>query len=183
MWQEERKIERRGRPFWARAMRPRTRARRRSKRAFVLFAMAAPLLLLAFLAANGLRLVLDAFALVWLRLAVAADHRRDLADALTVGAADRDRGRPLADDLHVVGDRELHLVAIAELEVEHLALHRGAVADAVDLQIDREALRDAVHHVVDERPGGTPERPRPLGVALRPDPDLAVLHRHRDLGA
>src|SRR6185312_6249818 len=180
MWQEERKIERRGRAFWARAMRPRTRARRRSKRAFVLFAMAAPLLLLAFLAADGLGVVLDALALVGLRLAVAADDGGDLADALAVGAADRDRGRLLADDLDVVRDRELHLVAVAELQVERLALDGGAIADAVDLEVDGKALRDAVHHVVDERPGGPPERPRPLAVALRLDPHLAVLERHRD---
>src|SRR5215469_13225991 len=142
-----------------------------------------PLLLLAFLAADRLGLVLDALALVGLGLAEAADHRGDLADALPVGAGDGDRGRLLAGDLDVLGDRELNLVAVSQLQIEALALHRGAIADAVDLEADGEALRDAIHHVVDKGARRPPQRAGTLGVALRLDPHLAVLDRGGNLVA
>src|SRR5579885_2928674 len=121
---EERNTERRGRPLPASIRRWRTRPRRRANRAFDLLLMA--LLLLAFLAADRLVRVLDALALVGLGLAVAAQHGGDLAHALLVGASDADEGRPLAGDLHVGRDREIDLVAVAELQHEVLALHRGA---------------------------------------------------------
>src|SRR5271166_4731712 len=144
----------------------RARGRAAARRVFVTcWPSLSPLLLLAFLAPHGLGRVLDALALVRLGLAVAADDRGNLADALAVGARDADRRRLLADDLDVVGNGELHLVAISELEVQHLALDRGAVAHAVDVEVDGEALRDAVHHVVDEGPRRAPERAGALGVA------------------
>src|ERR1700722_5482814 len=147
---DERKTWSRGRAFAVVASVCRTRRRRRAKRSSVLLVMAPSLLLLALLAADGLVDILDALALVGLGLAVAADHGGDLADALPVGAADRDRRRLLADDLHVVGDREIDVVAVAQLQHQVLALDRGAISDAVDLEIAREALRDARDHIVDE---------------------------------
>src|SRR6185437_17038824 len=144
---EERNTQSRGRPAACLAIRLRTRRCRRPNRSLDLLLMERPLLLLAFLATDMLGLVLDALALVRLGLAEGADHRRDLADALAVGAADRDRGRLLADDLDIAGDGENDVVAVAQLQHEVLALHRGAVSDAVDLEIDGEALRDAGHHV------------------------------------
>ena len=65
-------------------------------------------------------IVLDALALVGLGPAERADHGGDLADALPVGAGDRDRGRLLAGDLDVGRDRELDVVAVAELQVQSL---------------------------------------------------------------
>src|SRR5260370_30706940 len=99
-------------------MRPRTRARRRAKRDFTCIVMVlVPLLLLAFLAADSLGLVFDALALIRLRLAIAADDGGHLADTLAVGAGDADGGRLLAGDLDVVGDRGMHLLAVAQLQI------------------------------------------------------------------
>src|SRR5437899_11617510 len=121
MWSEERNTDKRGRPFAVIPMRRRTRCWRRPKSRLVLFCIAldsGPLLFLAFLAADRLGRVLDALALVGLGLAHGAQFRRHLAHALPVGARDQDRGRLLAGDLDVVGDREVDLVAEAELQVE-----------------------------------------------------------------
>ena len=65
-------------------------------------------------------------------------------------------------------------MAVAELQVEVAALHRGAIADAVDFEVAGKAGRDAGHHVVDQRPRRAPHRPRPLAVVLRRDRDGAV---------
>src|SRR5688572_2748091 len=72
------------------------------------------LLLLAFLTQDALVVVLDALALVGLRLAEGADFRRHLADALPIGAADRDLGRLVALDRDARRDRIDHVVAEAE---------------------------------------------------------------------
>src|ERR1700723_641143 len=140
-----------------------------------------PLLLLAFLAADGFVRVLDALALVGLGRTVRTDLGGDLADALTVGATDRDQGRPLAGDLDVLWDRIGDVVAVAELQVQRTALHRGAVADAVNLKRTGEAGRNTDHHVVDQRPGRAPHRPRALAVILRRDRDVPVGDRRGDL--
>src|SRR5690242_946618 len=70
------------------------------------------LLLLAFLAADRLVIVFDALALIGLGTAERADHRRDLTDALLVGAADRDRGRLLARDFDIGRDGKLDVVTV-----------------------------------------------------------------------
>src|SRR5580704_2487912 len=85
------------------------------------------LLLLAFLAADVFLDVLDALALIGFRRPVRADLGGDLADALAVGAADRDQGRALAGDLDVLWDRVGNVVAVAELQVERAPLHRRAI--------------------------------------------------------
>src|SRR5579864_6297157 len=132
---DERNTESRSRPLLYLAMRARTRRWRRLNRSLDLLVIALPLLLLAFLAADVLVAVLDAFALVGLGLAEGADHRRRLSDALPVGAGDGDRRRLLAGDLDVARDREHDVVAVAELQHQVLALDRGAVSDALDLQV------------------------------------------------
>ena len=78
--------------------------------------------------------IFHALALVGLGRAEPADLGGDLPDALLVGTADDDRRRGLADDLDVVGDRELDVVAVAELQVEHLAVAGRTIADAGDLE-------------------------------------------------
>src|SRR3712207_1732340 len=131
MWRPDRNTDSRNRPLpWARSA-YRVRRCRRSNRSAG-FTMA--LLLLAFLAEDALLRVFHALALVRLGTAEAADLGRDLAYPLLVRPADRHRGRGLADDLHVLGDCELDLVAVAELQVQDPAVHRGAVADARDLE-------------------------------------------------
>src|SRR3984893_15517351 len=97
------------------------------------------LLLLPLLAADRLGRVFDPLALVGFRRTVGADLGRDLADPLAVGAADSDQSRPFADGVDVAGDRIRDLVAVAELQIERVALHSGAVADAVDLKSDRKS--------------------------------------------
>src|SRR5215207_6134286 len=135
---DERNTDRRGLPFPACRSLNRVRSRRRRHSASGLFAIG--LLLLAFLAADRLVAVLDALALVGLGRAVRADLGRDLTDPLAVGAGDRDRGRPLAGDLDVGRNRVVDVVAVAELQVEAAARNRGAVADAVDLEVAGEAV-------------------------------------------
>src|SRR5690349_6172929 len=129
---EERNTERRGRLLPARRKLRRTRCRRRRKRALAFSDIG--LLLLAFLAADGLGRVFDPLALVGFRRTVGADLGRDLADSLAIGATDSNQGRPFTDDIDVIGDRIRDLVTVAELQIERVALHRGAVPDAVDLK-------------------------------------------------
>ena len=72
-------------------------------------------------------------------------------------------------------------MAIAELQVQGVALHRGAIADPVDLEVAGEAVGDPGDHVVDQRAGGSPHRARALALVLRRDRDLAVGDRGGDL--
>ena len=55
--------------------------------------------------------------------------------------------------LQPVGDRHLQLVGQADAELQHLALHGGQVADALDLQPLLVALGDADDHVDQQGPG------------------------------
>src|SRR5580704_8517831 len=170
---DERNTERRGRLFAARRKLLRTRLRRRRKRAFDFSDIT--LLLFAFLPANSLGRVSDAFALVGFGWPIGANVGRDLTDALTVRSADGDSGRPLASDPDVTRDRERDIVTIAKLEIESVALNLRAITDARDLQVDRKPLRYPDNHVIDERPRGSPHRAGLLGVAIRQD-------RYRALG-
>src|SRR5215831_7698859 len=123
---DERNTDSRSRVPAAALMARRTRAVRRS--VWVLnLAMVASLLLLAFLAEDVLAGVLHALALVGLGLAEAANLGRHLADLLAVDAGDHDLGRLRRRD------RVHHVVAVAERDLQVLALHGGAIADAGDL--------------------------------------------------
>ena len=66
--------------------------------------------------------------------------RRPTISVLGAGDLDVDAGR----------DRVVDVVAVAELQLQLLALHRGAIADAADLERLRVALGDAVDHVGDQ---------------------------------
>src|SRR5690606_15566809 len=123
----------------------------------------------------------DALALVGLRPPERPDLRRHLPDALLVHAEHADRGRTLRLDLDVLRDRIVHVVAVAELQPQHLAFDRSAVADAVDLEVLGEALAHPLDQTVGEAPVGAPHRPRAFGVASRPDPELVPLDRRLDL--
>src|SRR5262249_3449066 len=76
-------------------------------------------------------------------------------------------------------DRIVHVVREAELQIELLALHRRAIADAGDLELLLEALGDARPQVGDARARGAPQRPRALGFAPRLDLDGVLVHAHR----
>ena len=54
-----------------------------------------------------------------------------------------------------LGDRVLHRVREAERQVQGLALHLGAKADAYQLELALVALGDARHHVRQMRAGGS----------------------------
>src|SRR6478672_4195152 len=97
------------------------------------------LLLLAFFAEDVLAAVFDAFALVRLGLAPAADFGRDLADLLLVDAADLDRVLVGSLDVDALGQLVIHVVAVTELQAKLAALRLRTIADAGDLQDLREA--------------------------------------------
>jgi hypothetical protein len=63
--------------------------------------------------------------------------------------------------------RDVDVVAVAELQAQVLALHRGAVADARDLQRLGEALGHAGHQLLHQRALHAPEGPRLLAVIGR----------------
>src|SRR4029079_16877068 len=86
--------------------------------------------LLSFLAEDVLARVLDALGLVRLRWPVVADLRRHLPDLLLVDAGDDDLGRLRRHDRDPLGDRIDDVVAVAERELQVLALYGGAIADA-----------------------------------------------------
>src|SRR5437879_4553763 len=143
MCRPERNTLRRGRPAAAWRSAWRVRRWRRAKRA--LRSDMVPLLLLAFLAPDRLGRILDALALVGFGRTQAADLGRELAHLLAVGAADLDLGRPRRLDLDAGRDRHLDVVAVAELQLQHLGVGLGAVADTVDLELDGEAVRHAAY--------------------------------------
>src|SRR5690349_11546024 len=124
----------------------RTRRRRRSKRESL-----AILLLLPFLAEDVLAAIRDALALVGLRLAPTADLGGELAHGLLVDARHLDRG--LVGGLHLEAFRhvEIDIVAVAELQLELLALRRGAVANALDVERLGEAARHALDQIRHQR--------------------------------
>src|SRR6195952_2214348 len=127
--------------------------RRFLRRSFVIFSldMTAPLLLLAFLAEDKFIGVLHALALVGLRRTIAADFSGDLADALAVVAGDDDLRRLRHRDRDAFRDRVDHVVAVAERELQFLALQRGAIADAGDLELLLETLGDTDDQIGDLR--------------------------------
>ena len=73
------------------------------------------------------------------------------------------------------------VVAVAECDLQILALHGGAVADAVDLQPLLETLGDTGDEIGDQRARGAPLRAGALGLIARIDLDLAVVELHRDV--
>src|SRR5713101_66355 len=123
------------------------RLMRALRRSTCLVAMAGPvssfaLLLLAFLAEDVLARISHALALVGLGRPEAADFRRHLADLLLVDARHHDFGRLRRCDRDAVGYRIDHVVAVAERDLQVLALDRGAIADAGDIELALETLGD-----------------------------------------
>src|SRR5262245_66359932 len=108
----------------------RTRRLRRSNW-FSLRSMAQPSLLLAFLAEDVLALVAHAFALVGLGRARGAQLGSKLPHLLLVDARHGDQLLLGAAHLHLQAGRHLvdYVVAVADLQLDVLALHRGTEAD------------------------------------------------------
>ena len=90
---------------------------------------------------------------------------------------DLDRGLIRRLDLDAFRHRDVDVVAVAELQLQVLALRRGAIADAGDLEHLGEALGHAGDQVLHQRPLHAPEGARLLGVVGRLHDDAAVLDR------
>src|ERR1700709_656058 len=174
---DERNTDSRGRPRAVRRSDSRTRFLRRS---FVILSldMTAPLLLLAFLAEDKFIGILHALALVGLRRTVAADLGGDLADALDIVAVDDDLGRLRHRDRDAFRDRIDDVVAVAERQLEVLALQRGAIADAGDLELLLETLGDAGDQIGHLRTRGSVKRLGTVGLDPGCYRDHAVLELH-----
>src|SRR6187397_3209003 len=97
--------------------------------------IARPLLFLAFLAEDILVGVFHALALVGLGRTESADFGGDVPDLLLIADGDHDLGRLWRRDGNAFRDREIDVMREAELQLQRLALHRGAITDAGDLQL------------------------------------------------
>src|SRR4249920_3686352 len=91
--------------------------------------IARPLLLLSFLAEDVLVGVPHALALVGLGRTESADFGGDMPDLLLVDARDHDLGRLRRRDRDPFRNREIDVVREAELQLQALALHGGAITD------------------------------------------------------
>src|SRR5262245_65525546 len=172
---DERKTDNRVRPRPASLILRRTVAVRRAVRSLNLD-MARPLLLLPFLAEDVLVCVFDTLALVWLGRPVAADFGRDVTNFLLVDSTHHYLRRLRRGNRDAFGDRKVHVVGKAELQLKCLALHRGAKAHACDLKLLFKAFGDARHYVGDQRARGTLHRAGPLALAARLELDRAFVH-------
>src|SRR6185436_4450750 len=94
--------------------------------------------------------VANALLLIRVGLAQAAEVGGDLADQLPIDARHRDVRLLVDGDIDPLGDVEDHRMRIAEREVNLLALHLRAVADADDVELLLPALGDAEHGIVDQ---------------------------------
>ena len=65
-------------------------------------------------------------------------------------------------------------MAVTERQHQNAVPHFGAVADSSDLEIAREALADAGHDILCQRPGGAPHGAGLLGFTPRPHRDPAI---------
>src|SRR5581483_9129029 len=146
-----------------------------------MWSSAAPLLLLAFLAEDALVGIFDALALVGLRRPIFADFGCDLPDLLAIRARNHDLDRPRRGNRDALRDRIDNVMTIAERELQVLALHRGAVADPVDLEPALKSLADAGDQVRDQRARSAPLRAGALGVVARIDFDPAAFQLHGDV--
>src|SRR5512146_1504601 len=143
--------------------------------------IARPLLLLPFLAEDVLVGVLDALALVGLGRTESADFGGHVPDLLLVDAGDHDLGRLWRRDRDALGNWEIDVVREAELQLQGLALHGGAIADAGDLQPLFETFGHARHDVGDQRARRAPHRARALGLAARLELDAGLVHGDSDV--
>src|SRR5882757_5722700 len=106
------------------------------------------LLLLAFFAANTLARIFHTLALIRLRRTIAADLGRHLSHKLLVDPGDADHGRLFAHDSDSSRNRIGHVVRKAQLQLQILALHRRAVADAGNFQLFAEPFRHPADEIV-----------------------------------
>src|SRR3989442_10774523 len=137
--------------------------------------LAADLAGLAGLAADSLARVADTLALVRLGLASRTHPRGHLSNELLV---DPDDSKPdWVFELEANPRRRFDLdgMAVAQVELELVADLRRAIADAGDLEDLPVAIRHALDHVGDERPGKAMELAVHLEVRGTRDHEVPVL--------
>src|SRR4029453_6421839 len=105
----------------------------------------------------------------------------DRPDLLPVDTGDHDLGRPWCRDRNALRNRIADVVTVAQLDLEILALHRGAIADAGDLKSAFEAFRDSGYDIGQQRAIGAPHGAGLVGFAARIDPDLSAFHFGLDI--
>src|ERR1700722_2928565 len=171
----ERNTDRRGRPAALLAIRKRVRDWRFWKWVLVI------LLLLAFFAADIFAFITHALALIGLGRAIAANFGGDLTHQLLVDPRHRNHGGLFRGDRDAGRDGIGHVMAEPELQIEVLALHRGAIADALNLQLLGEAGGDAGDQIVDQAAREAPHLRSALLVLVRRDRDAMVVDLGRDL--
>src|SRR5579871_3871440 len=133
--------------------------------------------------ADPFAFVADAFALIRLRLAQAADLGRYLSNGLLVDAVDVNLVLPLNRQRDALGRLEGHGVREAEAEIQPLAGFRNAIADAADLETLAESLAYALDHVCDQRPRKSVRAAVHLGIALALHEHLSVVQANiHDVG-
>src|SRR5690606_31074916 len=120
-------------------------------------------------------------ALVGLGTAILADLGGNLADDLLVDAVDHDLGRLRHADRHAFRRLIDDVVAEAKRQLQVLALHGGAIADAGNLQPALETVLDAGQDVLDLGPRHAPLGARVLGIVARRDRDLAIIELDQNL--
>src|SRR3954447_8885348 len=136
---------------------------------------------LPYLPLHVLALVADALALVGLRGPLLADVGGELADLL-LGVALDDHARGLGHlELDALRRLDRDRVRVAELQLEVLALQRGAVADALDLEGLGEPGGDALDHVGHQRARQPVQGAVLAAVGRAADEQLAVLLLDRDV--
>ena len=123
---------------------------------------------LAGLAADLLTFVSNALALVGFGRAHAANAGGFFADDLLVDSRSPTiRLLPSTANSMPSGGVIRTGWEIADVEDQRLAVHRGAITDALDFQVLGEALGHADDHVVEQRPGQTVQR-AVLALVVRP---------------
>src|SRR5258705_6262727 len=133
------------------------------------------------LAADLLALVANALALVRVWAAQAADVRRDLTDLLLVDAGDRELGGRVNREGDALRRRDHDGMAVAQRELEGVALELYAVADAEDLHLRGVALRDTGDQVRHQRARQPVQRAvAPLVVGPGHHDGAVVVARHGD---
>src|SRR6185312_6761377 len=132
------------------------------------------------LPADVLALVADALALVRLRRAHLAHLGGDLADRLLVDALDDHLGRGRHLERDPLRRLQHDGMGVADVQLEVDAPQRGAIADTLDLEALREAVRDALDHVGDQRACEAVQRAvlAALGRALDGDRRVLVVNLH-----
>jgi len=106
-----------------------------------------------------------------------------LADLLFVDAADLDRVLVGSLDVDSFRNREIDVVAVAQLKPQIAALGGSAIADAADFEDLGEAFANAGDQVLNHGPLHAPEGARLLGVVGRLHEDTVVTDVIGDLFA